>query len=172
MQATQIAPASPPSKPEYLLRVYRWQTEEYMLIDWYNKLVSTGEMYTTFGADMRHMSTFLTFFRARVTMGYANDEKGIYFACWVEPFLSGGFFGVWIREDKRHTITALKLIKEAYTEAFKMCTVLIGICKQPYLAKVHAQLGYKKMGTVPALWNGEDTDVYTITKDSWRYGSR
>ena len=150
-----------------LLRVYKWQTEEWLLLDWYNQLVGSGDMGVTFTPDMRHLSTFLTYFRGHATMGYGSDEKGMFFACWIEPFLAGGFFGLWIRSDKRHSLSALKLLREAYDEAFKMCTVLLGICKQEHLREIHEKLGYKRLASVPALWNGESVDIYALTKAEW-----
>jgi hypothetical protein len=158
-------PKRPKSEPQ--LRVYDWRSDEWLLLDWYNQLVGSGDMAVTFTPDMRYLSNFLTFFRGHVTMGYSADEKGIFFAVWIEPFLAGAFFGLWIRSDKRHTLSALRLTKEAYTEAFKMCTVLIGLCKQEHLREIHEKLGYKRLATIPALWNGEAVDVYAITREQW-----
>ena len=158
-------PTEPSAAPQ--LRVYDWRTEEYLLIDLYNQLITSGDMATTFAPDMRYLSTFLTFFRGGATMGYASDNNGIFFASWVQTFLAGGFFGVWIRKDKRHTVTALRLLTESYNECFKVYTVLLGICKQEHLREVHEKLGYKRLAEVPALWNGESVDIYAMTKDMW-----
>ena len=149
------------------LKVYNWQTDEFLLIDWYAQLVQSGDMSVTFTPDMRYMSNFLGYFRGRSTLGYSCDSRGIYFACWLEPFLSGAFFGIWIRESHRTTSAALRLTIEAYNEAFKFATVLIGICKQEHLRELHKKLGYTHTTSIPALWNGEAVDVYAITRDQW-----
>jgi hypothetical protein len=160
-------------KTEPRLTVYNWKTDEYLLIDWYAKLIQSGDMALTFTLDMRWMGNFLQYFR-KATLGYACDEKGIFFACWLEPLLSGAFFGMWIREDKRQASTSLKLAIEAYGEAFKVYTVLMGLCKQDHLKDVHLKLGYTLQCTIPGLWNGEDVAVYSMTREQWetRYERR
>ena len=148
------------------LRVYDWRVDEYMAVDWYSKLVQSGDMAVTFTPDMRYLGNFLAYWR-RAVLAYASDESGVFFACWVEPIMSGSFFGAWVREDKRHTVTALKLLTYAYDEAFKTSTVLIGLCKQEHLQDLHRKLGYKRACVVPGLWNGEDVDVYVMTRAMW-----
>ena len=154
------------------LKVYRWQTDEFLLIDWYSQLVQSGDMAVTFTPDMRYMSSFLAYFRGRCTLGYATDTRGIYFACWIEPFLSGAFFGIWIREAYRTVPSSLKLTVAAYDAAFQTATVLIGICKQDHLRELHEKLGYKRLATIPALWNGSDVDAYALTRDMWQQRRR
>jgi hypothetical protein len=149
------------------LKVYDWKSDEFMLIDWYAQLIQSGDMAVTFTPDMRYMSSFLGYFRGRATLGYSCDSRGIYFACWIEPFLSGAFFGIWIREPYRTRPVALKLTIEAYDAAFQTATVLIGICKQEHLRELHEKLGYQRLATIPALWSGDSVDAYAITKDMW-----
>lgn len=159
MEKSDVAPAKE-------LRVYNWRTDEYLLVDWYAKLIQNGDMALVFAPDMRYLGNFLAHFR-KLTLGYACDKDGIFFACWLEPLLSGANFGVWVRENMRHAPTTLRLLTTAYNEAFKVFTVLLGLCKQPALQDIHRKLGYKKAFTIPALWNGEDVDVYVITQDMW-----
>ena len=156
------------------LKVYAWQSDEYLLIDWYAQLVASGDMAVTFTPDMRYMSNFLGYFRGRVTLGYATDARGIWFAYWIEPFLSGAFVGIWIRKEQRATSRALRHVIYGYNEAFKVATVLISLCKQEHLRELIVKLGYQTATTIPALWNGADVDVHIITRDMWeqRYGRR
>lgn len=154
-------------KPKEHLRVYDWRTEEWLLIDWYHKLVTSGDMNTTMMSDMRYLSNFLLYFRPKVTLAYASDNNGIWFASWVEPFMAGAFFGLWIRQDKRHIPSAYRLLSEAYDEAFKVFTVLIGISCQEHLRDIHRKMGYSHLGTVPAIWDGNPADVYFMTREMW-----
>jgi len=103
-------------------------------------------------------------------MGYVADEKGIWYSWWVEPCISGAFAGLWIRKDKRTSISALRATREAINESFKVFTVLIGLCKQEHLRDIHLRLGYQRLGVVPGLWYGEDVEVYILTKDDWDKG--
>ena len=156
-------------KPDIQLRLYEWQTQEYLLIDWYSQLVASGDMYVTFAPDMRYMSNFLTFFRGHAILGYDVDEKGIWFAFWVEPCMSGAYAGVWIREDKRHAPSSFKLLSKAYDEAFKVYTVIIGMSKQFDHRELHAKLGYTHACTIPGLWNGDEVDIHYLTREQWNH---
>ena len=149
------------------LTVYDWRSDEWLLVDWYAQLIKSGDMAVTFTPDMRYMGNFLAWFRAPRTLAISNDNSGVFFAFWLESFLSGAFCGLWVREDKRQSPTAMKLIIEAYNSAFQVYTVLMGICKQEHLRDVHLKLGYTKKTTIPALWNGDAVDFYAITKDDW-----
>jgi hypothetical protein len=146
---------------------YDYTTQEWLLVAWYQELVESGDMYVTFASDMRYLSNFLQFFRGRVTLGYSADERGIWFALWVEPMMSGAYWGVWIRKDKRHTVSAFKALAFGIDEALKYFTCIIGICKQEHLRDIHLKLGFKKLGVIPALWDGEDVDAYVLTRDGW-----
>lgn len=156
------------------LSVYDWKSDEFQLIDWYAQLIKSGDMYSTFTPDMRYMSNFLNFFKPPRTMGYASDKNGIFFAFWLESFLSGAFCGVWIRESHRHAPSSMKLLIESYNSAFEVYTVLMGLCKQEHLQEIHSKLGYTKRTTVPGLWNGDAVDFYTLTKADWenKHGRR
>ncbi len=115
------------SSTDYVLHPYDWRGEEWLLLDWYHRLITSGDMVTTMTADMKHLSNFLMYFRTKVTLAYSADNDGIWFASWVEPIMSGAFFGAWIRKDKRQSPTALKLLTQVYDEAFKVFVVLIGL---------------------------------------------
>ena len=162
------APATTPTSQA--LRPYDWRVDEWLLVGWFYELLQSGDMNVTFTPDMRFLSNFLGMFRSRATLGYSADEKGIWFAFWVEPCISGAFAGAWIRKDKRTSLAAVRAFREGINEAFKVFTVLIGLCKQEELRSMHQRLGYKQMGTVPGLWYGEDVDVWVLTQDDWKKG--
>lgn len=149
------------------LRVYNWQSDEFLLVDWYTKLVTSGDHYQTFGRDLRHLSTFLDYFKPPRIFVYAADRRGIYFAFWLESMLSGAAFGLWIREDARHKPSSLMLLKQCFHGAFKMATVLIAYTKQAHLRHPLERLGCDYLGRVPALWDGDAVEVYTLTRSDW-----
>jgi|SRR5581483_3193661 len=156
-----------------LLRVYNWEIDEFLLVDWYNNLIMSGDHFKTFYRDLRHLSTFLDFFKPPRTLAIAVDDKGIWFAYWIDSMMSGAFFGLWVREDKRQAPSMLKCFREAINGSFLFASVLISITKQDHVCRQLEKLGFDYLGRVPALWDGENVDVYTLTKDDWeqRYGS-
>jgi hypothetical protein len=148
------------------LRVYKWREDEMLVVDWYAQLVQSGDMYVTFMPEMRYMGNFLQYWR-HATLGYAMDSKGIFFAFWLDPLLSGAFFGVWIRSEYRGKPVIVRLVTAAMDEAFKFASVLIALCKQEHLRDIISKLGAKLAMTIPGLWNGEAADAHVITKDEW-----
>lgn len=153
---------------EEILRVYDWRHDEFMLIDWYNALVTSGDHYLTFSPDLRYMSNFLNFFKPPRTLAYALDSKGMTFAFWLEPALSGAFFGVWIRSDKRHAPSSMRLLQLAMDESFKAAAALMATTKQETVAAMLEKMGATHHSPdIPALWDGESVSLYSITKDKW-----
>lgn len=155
------------------LSKYEWTRDEYLLVDWYNALVSSGEHYQTFSPELRYLSEFLNFFKPPRILVYSADKGGIFYAFWLEPAMSGAYFGVWIRKDKRTRPSSLELLKRSFNASFEGCTVLIAVTKQEDLDSTLRRLGCKHACRIPALWDGDAADVYYLTKDIWeqRYGS-
>lgn len=150
------------------LKIYNWTTDELLLLDWYAQLVQSGDMGLAFTKDLRYPGNFLQYFRPPRTLAYATDARGIWFAAHVDAIDSGCFFGCWIREEKRTTPTALKLLIKVYDEVFKASAVIIGLSWQPYLLDIHKKLGYAHLGAIPGLHDGAAVDVYYMTRDMWQ----
>jgi len=151
------------------LHVYNWTTDEFMLVDWYNVLVQSGDHYLAFNKEMRLLSVFLDGFKPPRTLALATDKAGVWMAYWIDPYLSGANIGFWVREDKRHSGTMFKLFRKAVNETFKVATVLLIPTKQEHVGNIMLKLGAVFGMTIPALWDGEDVSVYTLTKDKWKY---
>ena len=154
---------------EAQLRIYDWQSDEYLLIDWYNALVTSGDHYLAFDKELRYLSRFLDYFKPPRTLAYATDRGGIWFAFFLDPWLSGANLGFWVREDKRHSGTMFGLFKRCINEAFKFATVLIIPTKQEHVGNIMLKLGAKYGMTIPALWDGADVAIYTLSRDKWKY---
>ena len=153
------------------LRLYNWEREEFLLVEWYNQLVTSGDHFITFSSDMRHLSTFLTTFKNQALV-YAVDNLGMWFACWFEPIMSGAYFGTWVRKDKRHGTAWYGRFKAAIDAAFQRLTVLIALTKQEAVAEQLERIGAVHGMRIPALWDGEAVDVYTLTRDQWNAHGR
>lgn len=150
------------------LRIYNWTSDEFVLLDWYNQLVTTGDHYLAFDKDLRYVSNFLAFFKPPQTLAFASDKRGMWFAFWLSPFMSGANFGLWVREDKRNGTAWFKLLTECFDESFKTVTVLIAVTKQDSVCAQLERLGAVRGMVLPAFWDGADAMVYSMTKDQWR----
>ena len=150
------------------LHLYDWQKDEPLLVNWYSEMLTSGEHYQTFTPELRYLSTFLEFFKhPNRRLIYAADKGGIWFAFWIESHMSGAFFGLWGRADRRASLTMLKNLQACFYLAFKAVTVLIAVTKQPKLRTQLERLGAQYGMTIPALWDGDSVEVYTMTRDQW-----
>lgn len=149
------------------LTVYNYAEHEHLAIQWFKVLNESGDMNTTFATDMKSLTNFLTFMRSNGTLAFSSDEKGMWFTIWFSKYMDGAFWGVWVREDRRHGATYFKMIASALNEAFKYFTVIIGECKQERLHDMHLKLGFKYCGAIPFVWNGENVNYYALTKEAW-----
>ena len=135
---------------------------------WWARLVAGPDAERTFTPSVTDtLSAFLGFFQQPKHLVFKLDTVGIWFAAWLEPVMSGAYFGLWIREDRRHSKLALVAFEESLSIAFTIFPVLIGVTRQPDLIDGHKRLGYTLLGQIPYLW--DDTDVYImfITKDAF-----
>lgn len=153
---------------EQQLIIYRADQHEYLALDWYSELMSSGDMLVTFTEDMRMISTFLSYFKQKVILAFAADARGMWFAYWAEPYMSGAAVGVWIREDKRQVPSAFRLLVKCYDESFKVWPTLVGLCKQEHLKEIHLKLGYREACVLHKFWNGNDVTVYELTHERWK----
>lgn len=149
------------------LRVYNWTSDEFVLLDWYNNLIASGDHFTTFDRDLRYVSNFLAFFKPPNTLAFASDRAGMWFAYWIAPYLSGATMGLWVREEKRGSKAMFELLIQCIDQTFKIATVILVVTKQESVGGDFVKLGATFGMTIPALWDGEDTAVYTLTRDAW-----
>jgi hypothetical protein len=145
---------------------------EMIALQWFLLLKGKPQEFADlFARDLQSLTRFLYWMANNVALGWECDERGAWACAWVEPMLTGAFFGGWIREDKRGTVGAVMFIRKAYRQAFEKFPVIIGITKQPALHDLHIALGYDYLGTVPKLFDNADARVYVLTKENF-YGRR
>ena len=152
---------------EKRLTGYNPQLHEAFLLAWFFHLRQTGDLDKVAHPSLHTLTTFLNHYANDVKLGFASDTKGIWFASWVRPLMNAGEFGLWIREDKRHSPTALKCLYESYNTCFQWYTTLIGISKQGHLKEIHEKMGYVQCADIPAVWSGNAVQVYYLTKDAY-----
>src|SRR3990172_50052 len=72
-----------------------------LLASWWGHLVEGEDLGKVFTVSCASLSGFFQAFQAPCILYFAKDDKGIWFAMWAEPIMSGAFFGLWVREDCR-----------------------------------------------------------------------
>lgn len=145
-----------------------------LMFRWYQDLLRSGEIETTFMPRAHALSGWFAVFQAPTELWFASDEQGIWWAGWVEPSYGGVFFGLWIRKDKRlgpvalpafhHTMTVLDLATQHYPAVY-------GITKQPALLDPHRHLGYTVMEpAIAGLWGNDPAWLVVLTRAQFTKG--
>lgn len=149
------------------MTLYDRDRHEMFVLKWWTDLnANPAELENLFAKPLRNLTTILNWAASTVKVMFETDWDGIWAAAWVEPYMSGAFFGAWIRPDKRHTKAALQFINQAYDTALGYFPVLIGLTKQKNLHELHLRLGYEYVGEVPYLFDGQTAYEYRMTKES------
>lgn len=124
------------------------------------------ELDNLFAKPLHNLTAILYWMSHQVSFGFELDEGGIWAAAWVEPCLSGAYFGAWTRKSKRHTKAALRFINQAYEIALGRYPVICGVTCQPELHKLHIKLGYIYGCTIPGFFEGKDAMLFYMTRES------
>lgn len=150
-----------------MIQIYEKSKHEWAAVAWFGHLLDSGDLPKLFLPPLHNLTDFLGLFASgHVLLMFDADTKGIWFATWVEPFASGAFFSLWVRPDYRKRSAALRNVNFVYDQAIKKFPVLIGVTRQPELHEMHLKVGYKFVGDVPKLLNGEKAMVYCMTRES------
>ena len=147
---------------------YDKEKHEDLLIAWYYAQLRAEpeEFAKLFMKPLRSLTALLNWAAHTVHLMLSVDERGIWGAAWVDPFLSGAYFGTWMRKDRRGTIGAYALVRHAQRDALKVFPILIGVTKQPALHKVHLALGYELVGKLEKVFDGDDAWVYKLSQET------
>ena len=142
--------------------------------DWWGQLKTSGDLIKLFAADEQSMSRFMRDMRRPTELVFQLDAGGrICRAAWFQPFTIGALASIWLREDSRHSASALKFVYEVLDHATRTWPVLVGITKQAELLDAHRKLGYTITDPIPAAWDGEPAWFLTLTRAGFeeaRYG--
>lgn len=153
-----------------MLIPYNPAAHEQLLVHWFFNLKKTGDLDKVFFKDLHTLTAFLNYYANGVKLAFTVDKDGISLAAWVRPILDAGEFGLWIREDKRHSPSSLRSVYEAYDDLFKRFAVLMGVSKQQHLRKLHEKLGYEVSIEIPNAWDGEPVQIYHLTREAYEHG--
>jgi hypothetical protein len=157
------------------LKVYKGTVQEDISIfEWWREIAGTtdGDLYKMLPRSSWPLSCFYQLFRPPKTLLYAEDDKGIWFAVWLERMESAGIFSMWVAKRWRGTLKQYRITKLAYEGSFEMFPVLLGMTKQPDLLDEHKKVGYEVLGKVPGLFGGqEDAWIVMLTREAFERGA-
>jgi hypothetical protein len=153
----------------HLLGYKPCEQNDLVLLRWYGYLRTSGDIDTVFGKALQAPSAFLHYFQQpQVLMLDLDDNGDVWFAAWVEPFMTGAFFSLWCRADHRKSRQLLVNTEEALDNALRFFPLLIGVTQHEKLIDEHIRLGYTHLGKIPGLVEGNDASVLYITRESFQ----
>lgn len=98
---------------------------------------------------------------------FCADERGVWFAMWLEQTMGAAFLGMWVAKDRRQRRETLDVMVRAYDLVLSVFPAILGVTKQPRLLRGHERLGYRVLAQVPGLWDGEDAWLVMLTREAF-----
>jgi len=155
---------------------YDRDKHEMLVVNWYVQELAAkpAEFANLFAKPLRNLTEILFWSARTVKLYFELDIRGIWIASWVEPCMSGAYWGVWVREDKRKSKAMLAHVNQSLDFALTHFPVLMAPTKQPRLQKEMERLGWIREGQIPHLFDGDAAGVYWLDKESRdaRFGRR
>ena len=146
-----------------------------LVLSWWHHMATSGDLERAFSATLAPCGAFMAEMR-RCTLTYEADDTGIWFAAWYEPALSGGFYGLWIRNGKRASADALRAVIESLHFGLERWPVLIFATMHAPVVAQAEQLGFTRLGDIPHLFDGEASTIAWLDAEHFypavaKYGS-
>lgn len=140
---------------------------ETLLVHWYySSLVAEPEEFANlFAKPLRNLTEILHWAKHSVKLIFESDGT-IWIAAWILPEMSGAWFGLWVRKDKRQTRAMLAFVDECLDAALERFPVLMALTKQPRLQSEIERLGFVHQGATPHLFDGAPANAYYLTKET------
>lgn len=135
-----------------------------LLGEWWQRMATCDDLERGFSVELTALGAFMGAMRA-CGLVYMTDEGGIWFAAWFEPKLSGAFYGLWVRADKRHSRDALAAILDSIEYGLSHFRVLIMASLHESVVNQAVSLGFVSMGVIPYLFDHQPTHVAWIDED-------
>jgi hypothetical protein len=138
-----------------------------LLVQWWAEMQKSDEFARAVHSSAQNLDAFICYFRHTASLMFEADDKGIWFAASSTPLYDGAMWDVWIRDDKRHTASALKAIELSYGLALERFPNLFGITQQRELHAIHLKLGYTYGGVLKENMDGKTQYIYQLTREGW-----
>lgn len=155
------------------MKLYEYGTDcntDLLIVQWWMRMREDGDLKLVFFPALHSLSAFVGNWKSGDLM-LEIDDKGITAAMWVNYFMSSAVIGLYIRPDKRHHLGTLRAVLGMYRMLFTArdgaIKSIIGVTKQPDLLPEHEKLGYKVLGKVAGIYNGEDGYVVVLAQSDF-----
>lgn len=146
------------------------------LLGWYSAMGADRSIAETFAPSAWPLSTFIrTFSNPENRVLYLDDEQGWYAVAWLSPCMGGLVWGFWLREDfrgeksARHDV-AFSLVMDSLDFALAEAPVVLALTRRDQTYKLTEGLGFKHLGRVPYLFEGQDCDTFYLTREGFQPG--
>jgi hypothetical protein len=141
------------------------EQHEGLVVKWWADL--EPDRAVTFHSSLNRLSVFLMFFTQQAKLVFDYDQRGIWFAAWVQDLCDGCVFSVWIRSDMRTKPSAWRDLRMAYDTIFQKYKRVVGYTRQPHLHAEHLKLGYEYCGRIPDIIDGNALYIYSMSREQW-----
>lgn len=124
------------------------------------------EFSNLFHTSLRSLTGLLHWAANTVKIAFEFDDRGIWIATWIEPSMSGAYWGLWVREDKRKSKAMFAFVNQSLDLCLKAYPVLMAPTKQVRLRSEMERLGWIYQGEIPHLFDGASAGVYYMDKET------
>jgi len=147
-------------------------TTDLLLANWWGTMGEADELKDVFTSEYALLSRFMAGFQAPTILLYAEDEQGIWFAVWADHLMSGAFFGMWCRADKRPGLghpsdEPVQVGYECLDTLFSVYPILFMVTRDPHIVQMGMGLGGKVLGAVPHIFDGDAAFVSYLTREAY-----
>lgn len=142
--------------------------QDLALHKWWVTMVLSGDLQRGYGPHMDKLSSFFSTMQAPTELIYEEDESGIWFAMWLDPQGWGaGYVHVWVAAAERPTKKAVRAVIMGLTHYLERYPVLIGVTQLEAVALEHEKFGFRRLGEVPMILDGETAYITVVTREAF-----
>ena len=149
--------------------LYQRERHEHLLVAFYFELKRDPvELADLFMQPLQNLTNFLWWAEHTVKFMFAKDAQGIWAAAWVEPIMSGAFFGTWIRKEKRKGVGQYAFVNHCINVSLDTFPILIALTQRRELDTIMRRLGFEGGEEYPHLFAGNTALAYKLTTETRR----
>ena len=138
--------------------------------DLWNKLKESGDLDGMFMEGQATTAYQIMGLMSDPNYGFLDvDEKGVWMAVWFSSWMNSAWMGLWVREDKRHSMSFHKNLFPLLRGAFKLVPVIMGVTKKPEILEIHRKLGYDISIVVPNLYGDKPGWIVQLHRDQFKF---
>jgi hypothetical protein len=100
-----------------------------------------------------------------------EDDDGWCAVAFGSVFMAGGTWGLWVRPDKARFSGSRKImgfIMSSLAACFERVPVLVNTTRDPAVVAKTVRLGYKYVGVIPTLFEGDDCHILYLTREMFQ----